>query len=109
MFTISILIASVFCANPVPSTNGKFFYTSMRAGSERDLYDVHGTHRVDVLLSDKTQHVTLGINTDLYTLAVISNQCPENKCDVKNKYDHYNSTTYKFNNTFPATTANVFF
>lgn len=53
MFAIvNLLVSNISCLNPIPSTTGKFFYTSMRAG-ENTPEAVHGSHRVDALVSDK--------------------------------------------------------
>ena len=76
-----------------PPTDGKFFYTNMRSGGMDVSLDIHGTHRIDTLVSDGNQVLPLAINTQDPYFTVYSNQCDLNTCDANKKYNSGNSTT----------------
>ena len=65
----------------------------MRSGAEQNLYDIHGTHRVDSLVSNLNQKFSLAINTQLNGITIFDESCLT--CGVENKYSNYNSSTYE--------------
>ena len=75
-------IYSAYKINPMltekvpPPTDGEFFYTVMRSGGADVALDIHGSHRVDTLVSDGNQKLALGINTEEPYFTVYSKDCP---------------------------------
>ena len=90
---IYLLIISTFFifvnaqANALPPRGGKFFYADLRQGK------VYGMHYIDVLLGQNQQHFQLALNSEQYTLGVISVDCPNAICYVSDKYDSSLSST----------------
>jgi hypothetical protein len=74
-------------ANALPPRDGKFFYADLRQGK------VYGMHYIDVLLGTNHQHFQLALNSEQYTLGVISTECPNHICYVSDKYDSSLSTS----------------
>jgi len=66
-----------------PPTTGKFFYTDMRSetGEHKE-----GFHVVEALMTDEKKHFNLGLNTQRYSLSVVSDKCPTGKCQVPEVY-----------------------
>jgi len=50
-------------------------------------------HYIDVLVGTNQQHFQLALNSEQYTLGVISIDCPNNICYVSDKYDSSLSTS----------------
>ena len=66
-----------------PPTTGKFFYTDMRSetGEQKE-----GTHVIETLISSSKKHFNLGLNTQRYSLSVVSDKCPSSQCQVPDVY-----------------------
>lgn len=60
----------------------------MRAGGYGAIFDIHGTHRVDSLMSNTTQNLALGINSELSFLTLFSSECDMCKVNSDNGNDH---------------------
>ena len=41
-----------------------------------------GTHVIETLISDKKKHFNLGLNTQRYSLSVVSDKCSKDQCQV---------------------------
>ena len=66
-----------------PPTTGKFFYTDMR--SETGDHKT-GFHVIETLITDEKKHFNLGLNTQRYSISVVSDKCPTGKCQVPEVY-----------------------
>ena len=77
-------------ATESPPTNGKFFYADMRSGMGQH---EEGMHFIDALVSDQEQKFSLGINSQRYSMSLVSEKCDYHKCQVKNFYDEQQSST----------------
>jgi hypothetical protein len=66
-----------------PPTTGRFFYTDMRSetGEHKE-----GTHVIETLISSSKKHFNLGLNTQRYSLSVVSDKCPTSQCQVPDVY-----------------------
>ena len=69
------------------------------------MFDIHGTHRVDSLVSGTNQKLALGINSEVGFFSVFSSLCT--MCDVTNKYVATNNTI-KLDSTHPQFDAYTF-
>ena len=76
ILTCAFTLALSAKATPSPPTDGKFFYADMRSGKGQK----EGLHFIDALISDSEQKFSLGINSQRYSMSLISEKCDYHKC-----------------------------
>lgn len=88
-----------------PPTTGKFFYTDMRSetGDHKE-----GFHVVETLISDEKKHFNLGLNTQRYSISVVSDKCPSGKCQVPEVYYPNDSSSFSTPNIRDSLDNNAF-
>jgi hypothetical protein len=79
-FASLVALVNIAQAGPndeAPPTTGRFFYTDMRSetGEHKE-----GTHVIEALISNEKKHFSLGLNTQRYSLSVVSDTCPTDMC-----------------------------
>ena len=93
ILTTMYALALTVEATPTPPTDGKFFYADMRSGyGQRE----EGLHFIDALVSDSEQKFSLGINSQRYSMSLVSEKCDYHKCQVSHFYDENQSSTKKY-------------
>jgi len=70
-------LVALTSATDSPPTTGKFFYTDMRSGTKQQ---EEGMHFIDAKISDQEQSFTLGINSQRYSMSLVSEKCDYHKC-----------------------------
>jgi hypothetical protein len=98
IFLAASSLVGISQAEPTPIPNsGKFFYATLQMGDATSSVD----HMfMEVLIGDTetfkpTQKYQLALSTEMSHLNVFSSECPDDQCDIKQKYDKDLSKTFE--------------